>query len=691
MCSLLADLSSKGVRPGAPSPLGVSYQVDGDYWNFAVWSRRAASITVMLTSRSDPAKSLFAVTLTSNVHRSGDIWHVAIPRSSAPGADCYGLSVDLGDHGDHGDHMCRSPVWRNKVLLDPYAREVWFPPGFSRAAASDAEPNLGRAPLAVLPTTEQPKVVPLADAARPAGHERVIYELHVRGFTARANSGVSAARQGTYAGVIDKIPYLRQLGITSIELLPIHQFDPDEGNYWGYMTLGFFAPHRQYSAFGDPRREFAEMVTRLHGAGFEVLLDVVFNHTTEAAESGPAYNFKVLGDEDYYLRTPTGKYDNSSGTGNVFRANHGPAKQLVTDSIEYWRDQYGVDGFRFDLASVLSRSAHGQTLTRGAPIFDDIGSVSGSSLLIAEAWDVATYQLGTAFPAKSWGQWNGKFRDDIRSFIRGDSGYVPTLMIRLAGSPDLFPPELGYRCDQSVNFVTAHDGFTMWDLVSYVYKRNLANGEGGRDGTDDNRSANWGWEGDEATPASVVALRKRQMRNFCALMMISAGTPMLVAGDEFANTQQGNNNPYNRDDETTWLDWDLSTKNSDLLRFFQLMIRFRRRHRSIGDPVGWDGRVHWHGVDDRPDVSNNSRSLAWFLDGAPTDDDDLYVMVNGWSAALSFIVFAPGPSEWRVAVDTTRASPDDIAEDPRGAEALSAPNYVVGPHSIVVLVRKRAT
>ena len=418
------------------------------------------------------------------------------------------------------------------------------------------------APLGVLPRRE-----PAFDWGddRPPRHDSdtVIYEMHVRGFTRSPSSGVSPAARGTYAGVAEKIPYLQSLGVTMVELLPVQQYDPQEGNYWGYMPLNFFAPHRSYAADPtDPRREFKAMVKALHEAGIEVILDVVYNHTAEGDHTGPTYSFRGIDDATYYLASddPGRPYRDYSGCGNTLACHALAVRALILDSLRYWVTEMHVDGFRFDLASVLARNPDGSfggpddpllTAIRADPVLREVH-------LIAEPWDAAgAYQLGTRFPGPLWQQWNGRFRDDVRRFVRGDRCTVPALMTRLYGSDDLFPddPRDALPALQSINFVTCHDGFTLHDLVAYDRRHNEANGQGNADGMAENFSWNCGWEGTEGVPGDVIALRLRQAKNLCCLLLLANGIPMFAAGDEFLHSQGGNNNPYNQDNATTWLDW----------------------------------------------------------------------------------------------------------------------------------------
>jgi glycogen operon protein len=675
-----------GVRDGAPTPLGATWLPEEQAWNFALYSRHATGVTLLLYGRDDPVAPVLELALDPARHKTGRIWHCRVPVARAPGATLYAYRVSGPRHLDEGHRF--DP---DKILLDPYARAVCFPAGYSRDACSAPGPTDGGAPLGALPGEEPP--FDWGRDPRPHhAHDAVIYELHVKGFTARANSGVPADRRGTFAGLIEKIPYLKELGVTLVELLPIHQFDPQEGNYWGYMTLNFMAPHHAYAAGDDAAREFRDLVRALHEAGIEVVLDVVYNHTSESGEHGPTYSFRGIDNRSYYLLQPDLRtYVNDTGCGNTTRCANPATRALVLSSLQRWARDFRVDGFRFDLASIFTRNGDGTINTTDPPLVAEIGFLASSLglRLIAEAWDISAYQLGRGFPGLLWMQWNGRYRDDLRGFVKGDPGLVGALMCRLYGSDDLFPGTVAHACrpQQSVNFVTAHDGFCLYDLVSYHDKRNRANGHDNTDGANDNRGWNCGWEGDEGAPPDVRALRTRQVKNFCCLLMLSNGVPMFGAGDEFLQTQGGNNNPYNQDNETTWLDWDLLARNRDVFRFFQRMIAFRKAHPSIGRGRFWRDDVTWYGVTGAPDLSPDSRTLAYCLRGASERDADLYVMINAYWEPLRFRIEAAAPTIWRRVVDTSLPSPADIL-DPGAEVDVDRAFYDVGPRSVVVLVAR---
>jgi glycogen operon protein len=674
------------IPAGRPWPLGVEWVAAEDAFQFALYSRHATGVTLLCYDEKDPAKPVFEFSLQYPAHKTGSIWHCRIPASELHGAALYAYRVEGPHQPERGQRF--DP---RKVLLDPYAPSVFFPPNFSREVCSKPGPTDGRAPLGRLPKKQIAETV-MESGPRYTCRDAIVYELHVKGFTARANSGVTPAKCGTFAGLTEKIPYLKDLGVTVVELLPVHQFDPQEKNYWGYMTLHFFSPHQQY-AQGEAFEEFRAMVQAFHAAGIEVWLDVVYNHTAEGDQNGPTYSFRGIDNDSYYLLTHDLRhYVNDTGCGNTMRAGHPAARVLVLESLRFWARTMGVDGFRFDLASIFSRAADGTMGLHEPALVAEIGLLARllHVRLVAEAWDISSYQLGRGFPGMAWLQWNGKFRDDVRSFVRGEPGKVGALMQRLYGSDDLFPDALQdtRRPHQSVNFLTAHDGFCLYDLVAYDQKHNEANGHNNTDGTNDNLSWNCGHEGDANAPEEVLALRRQQAKNFAALLLLSNGMPMIVAGDEFLNTQRGNNNPYNQDNEITWLDWARLEQNREVFRFFKLMIAFRKAHPSIGRATFWREDVTWHGVNGSVDLGSESRCLAYHLRGASVGDDDLYVMINGHWEDHNFTVPEGQPAEWRRVVDTARPSPEDIVE-PGSELKLKTANYLACARSVVVLRKER--
>jgi isoamylase len=677
---------------GLPFPLGVSWIEEERAYNFALYSKHAETVTLLLYREGDPEQPCAARELRYLTNKSGRVWHCRLAESELGGALYYGYAV-------HGPPPAGKNEWHHfdpdKVLLDPYARAVFFPPAFDRRAAARAGSNAGKAPLGVLPV--EAEAFDWGDDRSPR-HESdlVIYEVHARGFTYGPGSDVGEESRGTFAGIVEKIPYLKDLGVTAVELMPVHQFDPQEGNYWGYMTLNFFAPHHAYCdrslRCGQPN-QFKGMVRALHEADIEVILDVVYNHTVEGDQRGPVYSFKGIDNSTYYMVSgdPRAPYLNYSGAGNTIHGANYHVRQLILDSLRYWVKEMHVDGFRFDLASIFARNSDGSLNVDDPAFFGEIASDPELTRirLIAEPWDAGgAYQLGRSFPSLRWRQWNGGFRDDIRRFIRGQPNMVTTTMTRLYGSDDLFPESrlCAFHPWQSINYVTAHDGFTLYDLVSYDRKHNLANGHDDADGPHESYSWNCGWEGDDGVRPEVMALRKRQAKNLCCLLMLANGTPMFRMGDEFLQTQGGNNNPYNQDNETSWLDWRRLTEHRDVHRFFELMIAFRKAHPSLCRSRFWRGDVRWYGVGKEMDAGFESRSLAFYLDGASQGDGDVYAMINAWWEPLSFGIHEGEPGQWRRVIDTGADPPDDFLAP--GHEAVVESREVrVGPRAVVVLVR----
>ena len=669
---------------GSPWPLGATWLESQKAYNFALYSRYAGSVTLLLYTEHEPANPVHVYAFDPVLNKTGLIWHCRVPEEELRSATLYAYRID-GPNDRSSGHRFDA----QKVLLDPFAVSVHFPPGYSRSSASKPGPTDGTAPLGKL--SRDPTAFDWSADPRPRHtHDLIVYELHVKGFTARTNSAVSPEKRGTFAGLIEKIPYLKELGITAVELLPVHQFDPQEGNYWGYMTLNFFSPHNGYAA-AEPAREFREMVKAFHASGIEVWLDVVYNHTSEAGDDGPTYSYRGVDNKSYYLtRQGTGEHINDTGCGHTMNCAHPIVRALILSSMQHWATNMHVDGFRFDLASIFTRTLDGSINTLDPPLVSEIALLGYLSdvRLVAEAWDIGSYLLGRSFPGLTWRQWNGRFRDDIRAFVKGDAGMIGALMQRLYGSDDLFPdgPVEVYRPYQSVNFITAHDGFCLYDLVAYKEKHNEANGHNNTDGTNDNLSWNCGWEGDSGVSREVMTLRRQQAKNFFCLLLLANGAPMFCAGDEFLNTQKGNNNPYNQDNEITWLNWDLLEQHRDMFRFFKCMIAFRKAHPSIARGRYWRRDVQWYGTTAGVDLSPDSRSLAYFLRGSSLKDNDLYVMINAYYEALAFTIQEGRAGEWRRIVDSSLASPDDIAEPGKGYP-LSSLQYMVKTRSIVVLER----
>jgi isoamylase len=676
-------------KEGTPGPMGVTWVPSLEAWNFALYSQRASSVTLLLYDAKDPVHPIFEQRLNPRINKSGRIWHRWVQADRVKGAAFYAYRVE-GRRNPSAGYCFDS----QKILLDPFAPAVFFPPNYDRRAAMLPGPNDGRAPLGVLPQSTPQSCRDVDRPPRPS-YDLVVYELHVKGFTARANSGVSPQNRGTFAGLAEKIPYLKNLGITAVELMPVHQCDPQEGSFWGYMTLNFFSPHQGYAASNTSEgaaEEFRAMVEAFHDNGIEVWLDVVYNHTSEGDLTGPTHSYRGIDNQSYYLLTPDGsQYRDDTGCGNTLRCDHPVVQSLIMESLLFWINRMKIDGFRFDLASVFTRRSDGGMDLEHPPLISEISAIAArhGARMIAEAWDIESYLLGRAFPGLNWRQWNGKYRDDLRDFVRGVSGRVGALMQRLYGSDDLFPDDIenSYRPFQSVNFITAHDGFCLYDLVSYNQKHNEANGHRNTDGSDDNRSWNCGWEGDNGAPAEVLTLRRRQVRNFMCLLMLSNGTPMFCAGDEFLVTRRGNNNPYNQDNEINYLDWDLLDTNNDVFRFVRGMIAFRKSHPSIARSEYWREDVHWYRARGKePDFSPGGQTLAYCLSGASVDDDDIYVMVNAGANEVKFQIQEGKPGDWLLVADTSLTSPRDFVE-PGERQGLTSPGYLVGGRSVVVLCR----
>jgi isoamylase len=680
-------------KPGLAAPLGATFTEGGV--NFSVFSKNATSIDLLLFDDAEALEPSRVVELTAGSHRTYHYWHVLIPdlvpgqiyayRARGPLSPERGLRFD-------GD----------KVLLDPYGLAVAVPGAYDRMAAAIPGGNAAVAMKSVVADPSRYDWEGDLPLRRPFD-QTVIYELHVRGFTRDPSSGVTADKRGTYAGLIEKIPYLKDLGVTAVELLPIHQFDPQASptgvNYWGYQPVSFFAPHHAYSSRPDPLGvldEFRDMVKALHRAGIEVILDVVYNHTAEDDEDGPTISYRGLANDFYYiLQSDRSKYADFTGCGNTLNANQSIVRRLIQDSLRYWVTEMHVDGFRFDLASILTRDEAGHVLPT-PPVLWDIESdpLLAGTKLIAEAWDASgLYQVGS-FIGDTWQEWNGRFRDDVRRFWKADYGSIRGLALRLLGSPDLYGHE-DREAEQSINFVTCHDGFTLNDLVSYNGKHNDANGENNRDGSNDNFSWNCGVEGPTDDPA-VEALRNRQVKNFLAVLMLSAGTPMLLMGDEARRTQQGNNNAYSLDDEVSWFDWSLLERHADVHRFVRALAAFRQK-RDVVDREGTlslnqllaHARLDWHGVRlGHPDWADYSHTLAFTLRSLDTRFL-MHLMLNAYWEPLEFEV-PPAEDEesgWRCCIDTAASSPGDAAEW-RHAVRHPAPTFVVQPRSLVLLVSR---
>ena len=676
---------------GRAAPLGATVTPGGV--NFSVYSRGASGIDLLLFDREDDERPERVIRLDPAANRTYHYWHV-FAAGVRPG-QIYGYRA----HGPW-DPVNGIRFDSTKVLLDPYGLAVVVPKGYSRDAARMDGDDAATAMKSVVTDCSAYDWEGDVPLRRPSS-QTILYEMHVRGFTQHPNSGVPGDKRGTYAGVVEKIPYLQKLGITAVEFLPVFQFDaqdapPRRVNYWGYAPVSFFAPHHAYCSCLDPLAsidEFRDMVKALHRAGIEVILDVVFNHTAEGDHRGPTLSLRGLDNATYYiLEADRSRYANYSGTGNTLNANNPVVRRMILDSLRHWVVNMHVDGFRFDLAAILSRDGSGRVIP-SPPVLWDIESepALAGTKLIAEAWDAAgLYQVGS-FVGDSWKEWNGRFRDDVRSFFRGDEGTVGAFVDRLAGSPSLYAHK-GREPEASVNFVTCHDGFTLNDLVSYDRKHNEANGEGNRDGTDDNRSWNCGVEGPTDDPG-IDKLRTRQVKNFFTTTMLAPGMPMMLMGDEVRRTQHGNNNAYCLDDETTWFDWTLVAKRADLLRFVSMLNAVRALRDPGYEQERWSlsqllerSDIGWHGVRlNDPDWRSSSHSIA-FMARPPKEGRLFHVMINAYWEPLSFELppVDDAGHPWRRWIDTFLDSPDDIADWDQAPEVAGS-SYRVRPRSVVIL------
>jgi isoamylase len=687
-------IANDTLEPGRSFPLGASLVAGGA--NFSVFSKHASAVQLLLFDGVDADRPSKVINLDPRVRRTYHYWHTFVPGLKA--GQLYGYRV----HGPRGPEkgLRFDP---DKVLLDPYGKCVARPPRVSRAAARSPGDNAATALKSVL---ADPSAYDWEDDRPPRTPfaKTIIYELHVGNFTRHPNSGVADSRRGTFVGLIEKLPYLQDLGVSAIELMPVFAFDEESApqgrrNVWGYQPVSFFAPHPGYGSRRNPLGaldEFRDLVKAAHRAGIEIILDVVYNHTAEGGADGPTLSFRGLANDTYYILDENGaSYADYSGTGNSLNANESVVRRLILDSLRYWVVEMHVDGFRFDLASVMSRDERGRPIG-SPPVLLDIESdpVLANVKLIAEAWDAAgLYQVG-GFTGDAWKEWNGVFRDDVRRFIKGDEGTVRSLACRILGSPDIYGAK-NREPEQSTNFVTSHDGFTLNDLVSYNHKHNEANGEWNRDGSNVNHSWNCGVEGPTQDDA-IEQLRNRQIKNFLALTLFATGTPMLLMGDEIRRTQSGNNNAYCLDDETTWFDWSAIARHAEIHRFVKQLIAFRntrtlpleRNEMTLNELIA-QHRVEWHGVAlGEPDWSDASHSLAatFHFD---SDRLALHLMINAYWEALTFAI--PPLDEmylpWRRCVDTFRPAPGDISGW-LDSETVGGGTLVIQPRSIVVLVTK---
>ena len=677
-------IEGKDILPGKSHPLGPTVYDEGV--NFSLFSKHGTEVSLVLFDSTEDTLPRQIIPLDPILNKTYHYWHVFI--NGLTQGQLYAFQVNGPDEPSLG-HRFNA---RN-ILLDPYSKSVFVPVSYVRSVDSPPMKSV------VVDTgdydweDDQPLYRPF--------FQTVIYEMHVAGFTRHPNSGLSDQLRGTYKGVIEKIPYLQELGITAVELLPVYQFDiqdcpPGKVNYWGYSPVSFFAPHHGYGTSNDPLKtldEFRDMVKALHKAGIEVILDVVYNHTAEGNENGPSYCFRGIDNSIYYmLEENKAYYSNYSGTGNTLNANQPIVRRMILDSLHFWVTEMHIDGFRFDLASILSRDEDGRSL-QNPPVLLDIETdpVFAGVKLIAEAWDAAgLYQVGS-FVGDNWKEWNGRFRDDLRSFIKGDPGKLSNLVTRLVGSPDIYSGK-EREAEQSINFVTCHDGFTLNDLVSYNGKHNEANGEDNRDGTNDNISWNCGIEG-PSDDIQIESLRNRQVKNFICLTLLSLGAPMILMGDEVRRSQGGNNNAYCQDNELSWFDWALLQKHADIFRFTKELIKIRLQ-RDTALP-GYQMSLHqilskelinWHGINlHQPDWSDHSRSIA-FKVSSISGKMQMFILLNAFHENLEFTLPPPSPfNAWRILMDTSVPFPGDIMAW-NSAQVFQENSYLANAHSIVIFI-----
>jgi isoamylase len=684
------------IGPGSRFPFGATVYRDGI--NFSIWGLRSTAAELLLFESTESREPFQVITLDPSENRTYYAWHVYV--YGLPPGVLYAWRLD-GPGNTRETGFCFD---RQKCLVDPHARAV-SDHRWDRKRAAAAGDNGDASIRGFVVRADGYDWEGDRPLDRAAG-EAVIYEMHVGGFTRHPSSGVT--HRGTFSGVIEKIPYLRSLGITDVELMPVMAFDEQDvppaaaarglKNFWGYSTHSFFSPHPAYCASpeqGSHADEFRDMVKALHRAGIGVILDVVLNHTAEGGPDGPVINFKGLGNRGFYHLDPNdlSAYLDYTGCGNTVNCNFPIVTSFLIDCLEYWVREMHVDGFRFDLASVLARGHDGKPLHYAPmPWYIELSDVLGKTTLIAEAWDAGgLYQVGD-FPGFRWAEWNGRYRDVIRRFVRGDPGLIGEVATRISGSSDLY--ERGGRLpENSINFVTCHDGFTLLDLVSYDTKHNEANGQDNRDGSDDNASWNCGVEG-ETDDAGITGLRIRQAKNFMALLLLSQGVPMILAGDEVLRTQHGNNNCYCQDNELGWFEWTLTERNREMLRFVREMIAFRKRHPSLmrraflkGAPVrGRLPDVTWHGqrLGEPRWGDCDARVLACTLAAVGAQEEDLHVMLNmSYSPVEMELPLIPG-RKWYRAIDTAAASPEDIKA---AADQPAVPGYVyhAASRSVAVL------
>lgn len=703
------------VQNGKPFPLGASLKDNGV--NFSIYSKDASAVSLVLFNENNANNPFAEIELNSTYNKTGDIWHVFV--EDLKEGSLYLYKIDGPYNPPKGQRFNK-----NKYLFDPYAKAFSSGSVFISYNLQHKKGFSVKEPGLLKDLSNFPKCVVVNDdfdweGDRPLNYpleKTIIYETHLKGFTANKNSLIAENLAGTYKGFIEKIDYLKKLGITSVEFLPIFEFDENENpnvnpktgenlvNYWGYSTIGFFAPKTSYAADKSPGaavKEFKEMVKALHKNGIEVILDVVYNHTAEGNEHGYSFEFRGIQNDVYYSLPQNDKqyYMNFSGCGNSVNCNHPITMQFILDSLRYWVLEMHVDGFRFDLASIMTRAPNGSPMEL-PPLTYAISQdpILSNTKIIAEPWDCAgLYQLG-GFPAgenNRWSEWNGRYRDDIRRFIRGDENVSTAAATRIAGSSDCYNHS-GKTPLASINFITAHDGFTLNDLVSYNYKHNEENGEDNRDGSDDNISYNNGFEGECINP-KIENLRLKKIKNALVYLLTSQGVPMLLAGDEMRRSQKGNNNAYCQDNELSWIDWSLVEKNSGLVRFVSNLIALRKNHKVFSrkeffhdnyDKGGYSD-ILWFDINAKsPDWTKQKRFLAFKLNGRDLDND-IYVASNGdkYDLTLTLPALQEG-KKWYLAVDTGLPSPEDAFELNKEELLKEQRRYVLLANSTVILIGK---
>lgn len=684
---------------GKAHPLGATPEKNGV--NFSLYSENATGVELLIFDNEKDICPSFSVKLDHHKNRTFNFWHIFVEGLTA--GKYYAYRIDGECRHEEGHRF--NPL---KIIVDPYAKGI-SDALFDRAEACHEKDNIHASLKGVIIDTGNYDWENDLRPNIPLG-ETIIYEAHVKGFTRHDSSSVKY--KGSFKGLIEKIPYLKELGITAIELLPVFNFDNkhplrfnQEGkplyNYWGYSTIGFFALEENYCSDNnvfESLDEFRDMVKALHKEGIEVILDVVYNHTDEGNHEGPVLSFKGIDNSLFYQLSPKDKkyYMDYTGCGNTFNCNHPINEKLVSESLRFWVQEMHVDGFRFDEGSVLSRGEDGTPMKHPPLLWEiELEDVFANTKLITEAWDAAgLYQIGS-FSGFRWSEWNGRFRDDVRKFVRGDMNMTCAVASRIAGSSDLYQHSR-HSPVNSINFICCHDGFTMMDLVSYNCKHNEANGENSRDGIDENHSCNYGAEG-ETNDHGINDFRKKQIKNFATVLMLSRGIPMILSGDEIGRTQKGNNNAYCQDNEISWTDWSLLEKNKDMFRFFREMIKFRKQNEILRKEDFYNthpssrnlNELEWHGCKLLSPGWNDPscRVLAFTLRPENTRNPDIHVMMNMNEKPLSFEIPDPCGKSWYRKADTNMNSPEDISE--AGEEKLfTEKTYLVNSHSTVILITK---